>query len=499
MSTSTVEPGARLADRFRLEDRVSESGGSTLWKAIDEVLARPVAVRTFAAGFPRITEVVTAARAASRLSDPRLTQVFDAADEDDHSYVVSEWVTGETLVDLLEGGPLEPDRAVNLIAEAAEALGVAHAAGLTHLCITPACLVWSSGGSVKLLGLGVDAALGDVTSEDPAREDTEGLARLLYAALTGHWPGHDETDLPPAPLDDGKPCTPRQVLAGVPSTIDAITCRALLQEPRRGQPPLSTPGDLAQALGELPRRPAIPQTAMLHPPAVDPSLSGPMDTVDALRPTHLPLAPPPLRRSPNGGSFVARALVTLLVVLVMIAIGVGAWTLGRTIGGKPPAIVQPTPSVSTTDKTSSATTIKLASVKDFDPLGDNEENPEYLKNATDGKPSTEWHTDTYVSAELGRLKSGVGLLVDLGRQVSLSSVTATLGKAPGSSVELKVGNSPDLDSMSTVAKVSGASGETTLTPEKATTGRYLVLWFTKVPFENHKYRGTVYEITVKGV
>ena len=77
MSTSAVEPGTRLAERFRLEDRVTESDGATLWKAIDEILARPVAVHTFSPDFPRVHEVVTAARAASRLTDPRLTQVFD--------------------------------------------------------------------------------------------------------------------------------------------------------------------------------------------------------------------------------------------------------------------------------------------------------------------------------------------------------------------------------------------------------------------------------------
>ena len=55
MSTSSVEPGTRLAERFRLEDRVTESDGATLWKAIDEILARPVAVHTFSPDFPRST------------------------------------------------------------------------------------------------------------------------------------------------------------------------------------------------------------------------------------------------------------------------------------------------------------------------------------------------------------------------------------------------------------------------------------------------------------
>src|SRR5580704_18838233 len=100
MSTFIAEPGNRLGGRYRLEDRVNASAGWSAWKAIDETLARPVTVLTFAPGFPRIDEVVTAARAASRLSDPRLTQVFDVFDvEEDwaHAYVVMEWAAGDCL------------------------------------------------------------------------------------------------------------------------------------------------------------------------------------------------------------------------------------------------------------------------------------------------------------------------------------------------------------------------------------------------------------------
>src|SRR5687768_5734010 len=107
MSTSSaIEPGTKLAERFRLEDRVHESNGATLWKAIDEVLARPVAVHTFEPDFPRLNEVISAARTASRLTDPRLTQVFDATEDDGCSYVVSEWVTGDNLADLVAAGPM---------------------------------------------------------------------------------------------------------------------------------------------------------------------------------------------------------------------------------------------------------------------------------------------------------------------------------------------------------------------------------------------------------
>src|SRR5260370_10013422 len=99
MSTYTSEPGTRLAGRYRLVDRVAVGSGWTMWKAMDETLARPVTVLTFAPGFPRVTEVVTAARAASRLSDPRLAQVFDLEDAHHGAYVVLDWVTCHTLTD----------------------------------------------------------------------------------------------------------------------------------------------------------------------------------------------------------------------------------------------------------------------------------------------------------------------------------------------------------------------------------------------------------------
>ncbi len=184
MSTYTSEPGTRLAGRYRLVDQVAAGSGWTMWKAIDETLARPVSVLTFAPGFPRITDVVTAARAASRLTDPRLAQVFDVEDGSDQTpaggravppgvnaaYVVLEWVGGETLADLVGDGPLDPARACALRAAAARALAGAHAAGQAHLRLTPQTLRWTRSSGVKITGLGLDAALAEAkASPGPTR------------------------------------------------------------------------------------------------------------------------------------------------------------------------------------------------------------------------------------------------------------------------------------------------------------------------------------------
>ncbi|MES9608577.1 protein kinase family protein, partial [Actinomadura sp. NPDC000929] len=253
MSTSVIEPGTRLAGRYRLEERISDSGGSSLWKAIDEILARAVAVRTFDPEFPRIAEAVTSARSASRLTDPRLTQVFDADDSGESAYIVSEWVAGETLEGMLAKAPLEPGRAATLLYEASEAISAAHAAGLSHLCLTPRDLVWTTGGTVKILGVATDAVLCDRESDDSAAEDVRGLGRMLYAALTAHWPGdEDGSALPAAPASDGLPHAPRQVQAGISHAIDAIVCRCL--GIGTGEP-LASPAELAKALRGVPRTP----------------------------------------------------------------------------------------------------------------------------------------------------------------------------------------------------------------------------------------------------
>jgi Mn2+-dependent serine/threonine protein kinase len=501
MSMSAVEPGARLSDRFLLEDRVHEAGGATLWKATDEVLARPVAVHTFSPDFERIDEVVRAARAASRLTDPRLTQVFDAADDGDTAYVVTEWVTGESLVDLLAEGPLEPERAAGLVAEAAEALAHAHEHGLAHLLLTPERLVWTGGGTVKVLGLGVDAALTATTSDEPEVEDARGLGRLLYAALTGTWPGEEECGLPPAPRDDGRLCTPRQVRAGVPGNLEAITCRAVLQEPYKNKPPLASPAEIAEALADVPRPmpvpAATPPAVPLHAEAADGprtrvamGAGGGLGTMPGPAPVTVPGQGP-------GGTSVSRALVIAVVAIVMVAVGLGAWTMGRNLAQPAaPQAQQPTPTASESSQPESLEAVKPVRARGFDPLGDRTEHPEIAKDAIDGKSSTDWHTDSYNSADFGRLKKGVGLLLDLGKSTRIADVEVSFGSAKGASVELRVGDSDKLDALKPVAKKEGVSGQVTFTPEKEASGRYVLIWFTRLPPFEGGFRGTIYEVVV---
>jgi hypothetical protein len=511
MSTFISEPGTRLGGRYRLEDRVNASTGWSAWKAIDETLARAVTVLTFAPGFPRITEVVTAARAASRLTDARVAQVFDVEEDWDHAYVVMEWVNGESLDDLLNDGPLEPGLGTEIIEQGAEALASAHAAGVAHLCLNPGSLRWTAQGGVKIVGLGIDAALAGATAEDPALADTNGLGKLLYAALTAHWPGDEWPGLPPAPEVDGHPRSPRQVRAGVPAAIDEVTCRALFQHPAGGQP-ITTPAALATALTRvMPAPPAPPPARQFTQQARPPGPSQPTSYWEDNNGQPEWRTSPVRERPPRRTTRTPRAMIAAVTLLVVAGIALGVFVLSNHSGSPSGAGAQTSHGPSTASQPKGL--LKPVGAQGFDALstpaqdGSNE-NTDQARFAIDDNPGTAWHTQYYFgNPRFGGLKAGTGLMLDMGKQVRLTSVVVTFGPVPGADVRIEVGNSnaraaSTLQTFTTVARATGAGGTHTFTVHSPATGRYVLIWFTKLPPQTagsaNRFEASVSNVTVRG-
>jgi serine/threonine protein kinase len=481
---------------------VSAASGWAAWKAIDETLARPVTVLTFARDFPRVTEVVTAARAASRLTDARLAQVFDVEDGgDDRAYIVMEWVAGDSLDDLLGGGPLDPAQGVALVSEATKALAGAHAAGLSHLCLTPGSLRWTPGGGVKIVGLGIDAALADITADDPALADTQGLGKLLYATLTGHWAGPESTSLPPAPVAEGLPCSPRQVRAGVPAAIDSVVCDALFQRPRRDRSPVTTPALLGQALAEVAPPPVRPGAPPVDGFAAGQRLNGP-DRDDAFSwPARGEASPNGHGRRPQHApgqrAVTTSAAIGIIVVVVLAVIGVGGWVLSHRQTGAPVTRGHShSPSAAPT-----ATRLTPVSAAASD-------NPAAAAQAIDNSATTFWASSWYLgSPYFGHLKTGIGLVVDMGTQVKVSQVQVQFGRTPGENVQIKVSNSAgpptpaQAAALPTVAQATNIGGLHTFTLKHPASGSDIVIWFTKLPPRPgtaNQYQADVYNVVVRG-
>jgi len=155
-----------LAGRYRLEGRIATGGVGEVWRAADLVLRRPVAVKLLRAEYAEHPQTLARFRAEARhagsLSHPGIAQVYDYAEAapPQSPYLVMELVDGPSLAGVLAAGPLDPARAMDVVAQAAAGLGAAHAAGLVHRDIKPANLLLGPGGQVKITDFGIAHAAG---------------------------------------------------------------------------------------------------------------------------------------------------------------------------------------------------------------------------------------------------------------------------------------------------------------------------------------------------
>ncbi|WP_284532969.1 hypothetical protein [Nocardioides sp. T2.26MG-1] len=219
---SSIRPGDVLADRYRLVDLLAESGGGRFWRAHDRVLERHVALHVIAEDDERAAPLLEAARRSAMVHDRRLLRVLDADKADGLCYVVNEWGSGDSLdIMLANEGPLGARRAAWLVSEVAGSIAEGHAAGVAHGRLVPENVLVDHGGAVRLIGFAVDAAMHGLP---PGRVSTDvtDLGGLLYSALTGKWPGVSPSDVPRAPVEQGRVLRPRQLRAGIPRPLDAL-------------------------------------------------------------------------------------------------------------------------------------------------------------------------------------------------------------------------------------------------------------------------------------
>ncbi len=264
MTTGSIGPGTVLAGRYRLDDLLSESEGARFWRATDTVLARSVAIHAVASDDRRAPDLMDAARLSATVVDSHLLRVLDCDDSGGITWVVNEWGDGVSLDLMLQHGTLPASRAAWLVREVAEAIAAGHAQGVAHGRLNPESVLVTNAGAVKLIGYVVDATLQPPRPPDPlygeldAREaDVIDLAGLLYAALTGRWPGVAPSSIPRAPREARRPLRPRQVRAGVPRTLDAICERVLHKEASQHAMPIETAQEIAAALADFVGDPAL--------------------------------------------------------------------------------------------------------------------------------------------------------------------------------------------------------------------------------------------------
>jgi cytoskeletal protein RodZ len=145
-------------------------------------------------------------------------------------------------------------------------------------------------------------------------------------------------------------------------------------------------------------------------------------------------------------------------------------------------------------------TLTPVSAVAFGPGGASQgDNPQLASLAIAGNPATPWNTDWYASPDFGNLQAGTGLLLDMGRPVTVASAQITLGSTPGADVQLRVGNAPTLANLNAVATATNAGGVVQFRPASPTPARYVLIWFTQLPpTSSGNYEAFVSDIILKG-
>jgi serine/threonine protein kinase len=257
-------------DRYTRRYRIATGGMGEVWLAHDEVLDRDVAVKylkqEYADDEGSHTRFLVEARSAASLHHPGIATVFDFGEsslEGSPPFLVMEYVDGRPLSELLaDGRPLDPERARDLIVQAARGLAEAHAAGLVHRDVKPANLMVTSDGVVKITDFGIARAGDGVAltgtgqlvgtpsyispeqaegqSATPA-SDVYALGVVLFECLTGRRPFEAESPVAIALAHVREPIP--ELPPEVPEDLAAVTTRALAKHPEDRYPDAAAMAD----------------------------------------------------------------------------------------------------------------------------------------------------------------------------------------------------------------------------------------------------------------
>ena len=254
--------GRILDGRYQLNSLLGVGGMANVYLAQDRVLQRQVAVKVLSLPYAQDPAFVERfrreARTAARLSHPNIVAVFDSGSDADQSYLVMEYVPGQSLAELLaRQGRLAPRRAAELAMEVCAALAAAHTQGLVHRDIKPGNVLLGHDGRVKVTDFGIAKAvaaattltgvgvvLGTAAYLSPeqaqggpvdARSDLYGLGCVLYELLTGTPPFGSGADSPQVAIAtrhlSEPPEPPSWRNPQVDPGLDAVVLTALAKQP----------------------------------------------------------------------------------------------------------------------------------------------------------------------------------------------------------------------------------------------------------------------------
>jgi eukaryotic-like serine/threonine-protein kinase len=496
--------GTLLGGRYRLDAKIGRGGMSTVYRAFDIVLERPVAIKLMhseiASDSDHLERFRREARAVAQLSHPHIVTVIDAGEEissdghDGHAgapYIVLEYVPGETLKDTIRReGALEIAQAIAYAIEIARALGAAHERMIVHRDVKPQNVLIGADGVVKITDFGIARSLTeegltlagrvlgttDYVSPEQAlgqpvtgQSDVYSLGIVLYEMLTGEVPFRAETPVAVA-MRHVREDVPdvQQRRPGVSAAVASVVDRAVAKDLRARYP------DAASMVADLEEVLAIEASRSGQATG---EVTSVLQTLPGSARRRLPWR---MQHPARWGASLVLLIGILVGAIVLAAEGTHRGT-GVAQGVASGAGLTPVP-------------LSQTAAHSYNPFGTGPENENRIQNVIDSDPNTSWSTETYYEGTLKKPGGvGTGLYLDASPGVLARAIevqTSTPGFAVqiyGSSQEppqLTNGDPTPLSARGWQGPLAGSAAvanKDTIRFAGARPFRYYLFWLTSLP------------------
>lgn len=252
--------GKKLDGRYEITELIGVGGMADVYKAVDVMENRTVAVKILKPEFSQNEEFLRRFRNESKaiavLSHPNIVKIYDVGFSDEIQFIVMEYIDGITLKEFIEQqGVLRWKDALHFVTQILRALQHAHDKGIVHRDIKPQNIMLFPDGTIKVMDFGIarfsridgktlsdktigsvhyispEQARGDMTDE---RSDIYSVGVMLYEMLTGRKPFDGENPVAIALKHmQEDPVPPREIMPSIPEALEEIVMHAMERDPAR--------------------------------------------------------------------------------------------------------------------------------------------------------------------------------------------------------------------------------------------------------------------------